>query len=66
LLPPLLKERSETTEDPDAALLPPLLQMELRCLIHGEEERRYRLRATLLDNMVVLLSDVKRLPVLKK
>jgi hypothetical protein len=48
----LLKGRSETTEDPDAALLLPLLQMELRCLIHGEDERRDRERANLLDSMV--------------
>jgi hypothetical protein len=58
----LLKQRrSETTEDPEAALLLPLLQMELRCLIHGEDERRDRLRATLLDNMVdrILLVEKK-------
>jgi hypothetical protein len=48
----LLKGRSETTEDPDEALLLPLLQMELRCLIHGEDERRDRERANLLDSMV--------------
>jgi hypothetical protein len=50
----LLKQRrSETTDEPEAALLLPLLQIELRCLIHGEDERRDRLRATLLDNMVI-------------
>ena len=49
---PLKQRRNETTEDPQAVLLLPSLQMELRCLIHGEDERRDRVRANLLDNMV--------------
>ena len=53
------QRRSETTEELEAALLLPLLQIEFRCLIHGEDERRDRLRATLLDNMVLDLLGKK-------